>query len=101
VLEHRSPSRGKRGVSLGAPVKVRFSEPMMFVSKRTAALRAPGGKKVSAKIEADGKKLAIRPRSKLRPRTHYEVILSSDITDRGGNKIPAGSRFWDFRTGRR
>jgi hypothetical protein len=101
VLEHRSPSRGKRGVSRGAPVKVTFSEPMVFVSKRTAVLRAPGGKKVGARIEADGAKLAIRPRSRLRPRAHYEVTLSSDITDRGGNRIPAGSRFWDFKTGRR
>jgi hypothetical protein len=100
-LNHRSPSRSKKGVSRRAPVKVRFSEAMMFANKRTAVLLGPGSKKVKARVEADGDKLALRPRSRLRPRTWYEVVLSSDITDRGGNPIPAASRFWDFRTGRR
>ena len=100
-LEHRSPSRGKRGVSRSAPVKVRFSESMAFVNGRTAVLLGPGDKKVKARVDADGDELTIRPRSRLRPRTWYEVTLSADITDRGGNRIPAASRFWDFRTGRR
>jgi hypothetical protein len=100
-LTHRSPSRGKKRVSRRAPVKVRFSEPMMFANKRTAVLLAPGEKKVKARVEADGDKLALRPRSRLRPRTWYELVLSTDITDRGGNPIPAASRFWDFKTGRR
>jgi hypothetical protein len=100
-LTHRSPSRSKKGVSRRGPVKVRFSEAMMFVNKRTAVLLGPGDKKVKARVQAKGKELTLRPRSRLRPRTWYEVVLSPDITDRGGNPVPAASRFWDFRTGRR
>jgi hypothetical protein len=99
-LEHRSPARGKRGVARGSGVKVRFSERMAFVNSRTAVLRGPGSRKVATTILSTGRTLDIRPRSKLRPRTRYTVTLSRDITDRGGNALPAASRSWTFTTGR-
>jgi hypothetical protein len=99
-LEHRSPARGKHGVARRTGVKVRFSERMAFVNSRTAVLRGPGSRKVKATVRSSGKLLDIRPRAALRPRTRYTVALSRDITDRGGNPLPAASRTWTFTTGR-
>ena len=100
VLEHRSPARGKHRVSRRAPVKVTFSEPMAFANTRSAVLRGPGSHKVRATVKLSGRKLEIRPRKRLRARTRYTVKLSSDITDRGGNPLPRGSREWQFTTAR-
>jgi hypothetical protein len=100
ALVHRSPGRGKRGVSRNAGVKVSFSERMAFANTRTAVLLAPGKRKVKATVRLSGRELEIRPRARLRPRTRYTVVLSPDITDRGGNPLPAASRTWTFTSGR-
>jgi hypothetical protein len=83
-------------------VKLDFSERMAFANTRTAVLRGPGKRKVRVRVDlrSGGRSLALRPRAKLRPRTRYTVTLSSDVTDRGGNPLPAGSRSWQFVTGR-
>jgi hypothetical protein len=99
VLAHRSPARDTHGVSRHAGVKVSFSERMAFATSRNAVLRGPGSNKVKATVTLRGRTLEIRPHGKLRAHTRYTVSLSGDITDRGGNALPAGSRSWAFTTG--
>ncbi len=73
---------------------------MFPLSTKTVRLVSPGGHTVKAKVALTKKgrksstssgadRIAITPRARLRPGTRYEVRLSRDLRDFGGNALPA------------
>jgi hypothetical protein len=110
-VTHRVPSRGTRRASRHAHVTVQFSDRMFVVNSRTVQLVAPNGHAVTAKLTlrrsgrtvtgASGVTRAVlAPRAALRGATRYEVRLSPDLRDFGGNALPASALRWSFRTRR-
>jgi hypothetical protein len=102
VIRRRSPRPGQRRVSLRPRVRIKFSERVANIGSRTAVLRAPGGRRVSAKVvsRSGGRGLEIRPRRRLRPGARYRVRLGAGITDSGANRLPKSLRRWSFSTAR-
>jgi hypothetical protein len=97
----RSPGGNAGGVSRNTRVKAKFSEELRGLGARTVALRGPRGRKVKSRVKvAKGRRLTIDPRRRLRAGRVYTVKISSSIRDLGGNKLPAASRIWRFRTAR-
>jgi hypothetical protein len=110
-VTHRWPHVSERRASPRGHVSVSFSERMFELTTRSVKLVAPNGRSVKAKITLSTKgrkayagggarKLVLVPAKPLQPRTRYEVRLSRDLTDFGGNTLPASSLNWAFRTRR-
>jgi hypothetical protein len=100
-VRKRSPGAGRSGVARRPTLRINFSERMMNVGKRTVLLLGPGGKKVKATVKVRGlRKVAIKPKKRLRARTRYTVRVSRDVEDLGANQLAKSARSWSFRTGR-
>jgi hypothetical protein len=102
AIRRRSPRPGQRRVSRRPRVRVKFSEQVANIGASTAVLRAPGGRRVPAKVvsRSEGRGLEIRPRERLRPGTRYRVHLAPKLVDSGANRLPKSVRTWSFSTAR-
>lgn len=99
-IRKRTPGAGRHGVSRKPSIRIRFSEPMMNVDKRTIVLVGPHKKKVRAKIKlSGGRKLVVKPRKELKAGTSYTIRISRDVEDLGANQLSAAARTWSFKTG--
>jgi hypothetical protein len=110
-VRSRRPLRNTHRTSIGADVTISFSDRMFVLNSRTVKLVAPngravkaklalttGGRKTSAATGAD--KVVLRPSKRLRPRARYEVRLSRDLRDFGGNALRSSALTWSFVTKR-
>ena len=107
----RSPRPGTHRASTRTRVKVSFTERMFELTTKSVRLIGPGGHSVKAKLALSSKgrkaraaagadNVVLTPRSRLRRGTRYEVRLSRDLRDFGGNALPASSLKWSFVTKR-
>src|SRR3954469_745846 len=110
-VKSRSPRAGARRASTRTRVKVRFSDRMYELTTKTVRLIRPGGHSVKAKLGLTfkGRKastasgadtVVITPRARLERGKRYEVRLSRDLRDFGGNALPSSALKWSFVTKR-
>jgi hypothetical protein len=110
-VTHKSPRPGAHRVSTRTRVVVGFSDRMFPLSAKTVRLVSPGGHTVTAKVALTNKgkksstnsgpnRITITPRARLRTGTRYEVRLSRDLRDFGGNALPTTALKWSFVTKR-
>jgi hypothetical protein len=110
-VKSRAPRPGARRASTRTRVKVSFSERMYELSSKSVRLVGPGGGSVKAKIalsrrgrktraSAGADKVVITPRERLHRGKRYQVRLSRDLRDFGGNALPAAALKWSFVTKR-
>ena len=111
TVTRKSPRPGAHRVSTRTRVVVGFSDKMFPLSAKSVRLVKAGGGTVKAKVvlttkgkRASGSggadRIAITPRERLRRGTRYEVRLSRDLRDFGGNALAAKSLRWSFVTKR-
>ena len=92
-------------------MSVTFSERMFELNTRSVKLVAPTGHSVEAKLSLSTKgrkasaaggarKFVLQPLSPLRKGTRYELRLSRDLRDYGGNALPSSALRFAFRTRR-
>jgi hypothetical protein len=107
----RAPRPGTRRASTRTRVKVSFSERMFELTSKSVRLVGPGGRSVKAKLalsyrgrnarsSAGADHLVLTPRARLHPGARYEVRLSRDLRDFGGNALPGSALKWSFATKR-
>jgi hypothetical protein len=110
-VKNRAPQPGTHRASTRTRVKVSFSDRMFELGKRTVRLVGPGGRsaKVKVGLTYKGRKasaasgpnaVVLTPQKRLRRGTRYEVRLSRDLRDFGGNALPASALKWSFVTKR-
>jgi hypothetical protein len=110
-VTRKSPRPGAHRVSTRTRVVVGFNDRMFPLSTSTVRLIGPGGHHVKAKVAltTKGKKsstssgadtIAISPHERLRRGARYEVRLSRDLRDFGGNALPPKALRWSFVTKR-
>jgi hypothetical protein len=111
TVTHRAPQPGARRVSTRTRVVVGFSDRMFSLTSKTVKLVGPGGRSVKAKLgltfrgrkassAAGANKIVITPRAKLQRGKRYQVRLSRDLCDFGGNALPGSALTWSFVTKR-
>ena len=110
-VKRRRPLRNTHRASTRARVTVSFSDRMFVLNSRTVKLVAPNGRSLKAKLALTtaGRKrsaatgadeVVLTPSKRLRPHTRYEVRLSRDLRDFGGNALRSSARTWSFVTKR-
>jgi hypothetical protein len=110
-VKSRSPRAGAHRASTRTRVKLAFSDRMYELTTRTVRLIRPGGHSVKAKLgltfkgrkasaSSGADKLVLTPRGRLKRGTRYEVRLSRDLRDFGGNALPRSALKWTFVTKR-
>jgi hypothetical protein len=110
-VTHRWPTPGTRRASRWGHVSVTFSERMFELTTNSVKLVGPNGRSVKAKLslstkgrkahaEGGARKLVLRPERPLRKNTRYELRLSRDLRDYGGNALPSSALEFAFRTRR-
>jgi hypothetical protein len=110
-VAHRRPLRGSHAASIHARVTIDFSERIFGLTTRTVKLvdskghtvnarlaLTTGGKKRSAAAGAD--RVVLTPSKPLRRKASYQVRLSHDLRDFGGNALPDAAHTWSFVTRR-
>lgn len=96
-----SPAPGAQGVSVHAPIRIEFSEPLLRSSVTTNAFGVTVGTvpmEFGIQVDGDGRAVEIAlPRSPPVPNL-AEVNLSSTLVDLAGNAlaVPAGAWTWQF-----
>jgi hypothetical protein len=84
---------------------------MFELTTDSVRLVAPNGRTVKAKLTLSTKgrraraasgarKFVLKPLGRLRGGTHYELRLSRDLRDYGGNALPSSELNFAFRTRR-
>jgi hypothetical protein len=110
-VKARSPKRGTRRASKRGRVAIAFSERMFELTTNSVKLVGPNGRSVKAKLAlttrgkkskaaAGADKVVLTTNARLHKHTRYELRLSRDLRDFGGNALPASALTWSFRTGR-
>jgi hypothetical protein len=110
-LRRRSPTPGSHHASTRTRVIATFSDRMFELTRNTVKLIGPGGHSVKASLALTTKgrrtksgsgadKVVLTPRTRLRNGVRYEVRLSRDLRDYGGNALPASALRWSFVTKR-
>jgi hypothetical protein len=110
-VTHRWPKPGTRRVSRYGHASVTFSERMFELTTNSVKLVAPNGRSVKAKLTLSTKgrkaraasgarKFVLKPLGRLRTNTRYELRLSRDLRDYGGNALPSSALQFAFRTRR-
>src|SRR4051794_37205270 len=108
-VTHRWPKPGTRRASRYGHVSVTFSERMFELTTNSVKLVAPNGRSVKAKLtlttkghksraESGARKFVLQPLGRLRKNTRYELRLSRDLRDYGGNPLPSSALQFAFRT---
>jgi hypothetical protein len=110
-VKHRRPLRGTHAASPYAHVRVNFSERIFSLTTKTVKLVDPNGHtvKTTLALTTRGKKrraaagadtAVLTPSKPLRKHTRYEVRLSRDLRDFGGNALRPSALAWSFVTRR-
>jgi hypothetical protein len=110
-VTHRRPLRNTHSASTHAHVTIDFSDRMFDLTTKTVKLVDAKGHMVKATLALTykGKKrgaaagvdrAVLTPAKPLRGRARYEVRLSRDLRDFGGNALPAAALTWSFVTRR-
>jgi hypothetical protein len=110
-VTHLWPHPGTRSASRYGHVSVTFSERMFVLSTGSVKLVGPNGRSVKAKLslstkgrkssaESGARKFVLRPLARLHKNTRYELRLSRDLRDYGGNALPSSALRFAFRTKR-
>jgi hypothetical protein len=84
---------------------------MFVLSTGSVKLVGPNGRSVKAKLslstkgrksraESGARKFVLRPLARLHKNTRYELRLSRDLRDYGGNALPSSALRFAFRTKR-
>jgi subtilisin family serine protease len=99
TIVHRTPAAGRKHVSLGANVEVRFSEPVVLKGTPVVLRNAHSGKVVPAILRWNAKTrtLTLDPVARLHAQTRYRVDVGMNVVDRGGNHLAPDH--WGFVTG--
>lgn len=95
------PTVNDRNVPRRANVRARFTEPVVGVTRSSATILKPNGRRVAATVTYDPGtgRVTINPRRRLAARTTYTVRFTRRIRDRAGNRLTPVT--WTFTTGRR
>lgn len=105
-----APQNGATGVGVRKSVRVKLSEKVRRSSLKKSTVRlmqVGSGKRVAAKLryQAKSTRVVIDPRSKLKRRTKYRVVITTRVRDLAGNRLDqrpgkAGRQkaTWTFRT---
>jgi hypothetical protein len=110
-VTHRRPLRNTRSASPHAHVTINFSERIFDLTSKTVKLVDSNGHAVKATLglTTKGKKrrtaagadtAVLTPAKPLRRHARYEVRLSSDLRDFGGNALRTSALKWSFVTRR-
>jgi hypothetical protein len=99
-LLSETPAAQATGVTVTAPVVVKFSEPMnpSTISNATFHLRLPGGNTdLPATVTYSGSTAVLQPSAPLGLLTTYQVTVSGSVADSSGNPIGSDTT-WTFTT---
>jgi hypothetical protein len=110
-VKRRAPIPGSHHTSTRTRVKVSFSERLFDLTSKSVRLVGPGGHSVKTKLglsfkgrktrtAAGADTVVLTPHTRLRNGKRYEVRLSRDLRDFGGNALPASALKWSFVTKR-
>jgi hypothetical protein len=110
-VKHRRPVRGTHAASPRARVTISFSDRMFMLTTKTVKLVDPKGHAVKARLSlttngrkrsagAGANRAVLTPAKPLRGHAHYEVHLSRDLRDFGGNALRPSALTWSFTTHR-
>ncbi|MEA2410998.1 MAG: hypothetical protein QOC77_1559 [Thermoleophilaceae bacterium] len=110
-VTHRWPAPRTSSVSRYGHVSVTFSERMFELTSGSVRLVGPNGRSVKAKLAlttkgrkaraaAGARKFVLTPQRPLHRGARYELRLSRDLRDYGGNALPASALKFAFRTRR-
>ncbi len=94
----RTPTPDAKDVSVRAPIRVTFSEPVAPGSLTDDSVKVSSGNTILArKLEqsSDGKTLTIAPSSTITAPATVNVTLGNTLTDTVGNKLGATSWVWN------
>jgi hypothetical protein len=110
-VTHRRPLRGTHSASPHARVTISFSDRMFMLTTKTVKLVDSKGHLVKTRLALSTKgrkrsigagagKAVLTPVKPLRKHTRYEVRLSRDLRDFGGNPLRPVALTWSFTTHR-
>jgi hypothetical protein len=110
-VTHRRPLRGTHAASQRARVTISFSDRMFMLTTKTVKLVDAKGHAVKARLSlttngrrrnagAGANKAVLTPAKRLRKHARYEVRLSRDLRDFGGNALRPSALTWSFTTHR-
>jgi Big-like domain-containing protein len=110
-VTHRRPVRGTHAASPGARVTISFSDRMFMLTTKTVQLVDSKGHLVKTRLSlttngrrrsagAGAYKAVLTPTKPLRGHARYEVRLSPDLRDFGGNALRPSALTWSFTTHR-
>jgi hypothetical protein len=110
-VTHRRPVRGTHNASPRARVTISFSERMFMLTSKTVKLVDAKGHVVKTRLALTTKgrkrragagvdRVVLTPSKQLRKHVRYEVRLSRDLRDFGGNALRPSALTWSFRTHR-
>jgi hypothetical protein len=110
-VTHRRPVRNTRAASPRARVTIDFSERMFILNSHTVKLFDAKGRLVKTRLAltSNGRKrsaaagatrVVMTPTKPLRKKARYEVRLSRDLRDFGGNALRPVALAWSFTTHR-
>ncbi len=91
TLSGSTPQANARNISTATSVTLSFSEPLdrATVNSETIRLRDAEGRQleISVLTAEDGRTAEVRPASSLSPGSRHVLLLTSEITDRSGNRL--------------
>jgi hypothetical protein len=110
-VTHRRPLRGTHAASPHARVTISFSDRMFMLTTKTVKLVDAKGHSVRTRLAlttkgrkrragAGADKVVLTPAKPLRKHARYEVRLSGDLRDFGGNALRPSALRWSFTTHR-
>jgi len=110
-VTHRRPARGTRLASPRRHIQISFSDRMFELTTKTVKLLDSNGHVVKTRLAlttngrkrrsfAGAKKVVLTPTKPLRKGARYEVRLSRDLRDFGGNALRPQALSWSFTTHR-
>ena len=110
-VAHRRPLRGTHAASQRARVTISFSERMFMLTTKTVKLVDSKGHTVKTRLAlttkgrkrtagAGADKVVMTPTKPLRKHARYDVRLSDDLRDFGGNSLRQSALRWSFTTHR-
>ena len=110
-VTHRRPLRGTHAASPHARVTISFSDRMFMLTTKTVKLMDSKGHLVKTRLSlttkgrkrspgAGADRAVLTPAKPLRKHARYEVRLSRDLRDFGGNSLRGSALSWSFTTHR-
>ena len=94
-----SPQAGQTGVALDARIVITFSEPVreFGLAQKISMTNADTLEPVTIVAEREGNTVTLQPTAPMLDATPYLVLVTNQVTDERGNKLPDDFR-WFFST---